>query len=71
MKNEREPRVGLSNSDRWTIYTLQRLFPNTKFGKHHYSYGWGDHLPMTPKQLRRAKKKAFRNNDWSIGIYTR
>jgi hypothetical protein len=60
----------LFNVDRWTIYTLQRLYLNKRYGKHHYSYGWGDHLPLTPAQRRRCLKNMHKHNDYSIGMYS-
>lgn len=58
----------LWNVDRWTIYTLQRRFPNQKFPQGSYKHGWGDYVNLSPAQRRRCKKKMRKNNDYSIGI---
>ena len=64
----------LFNVDRWTIYTLQRLKPNKRYSKRAglrgYPYYSGEHLPLTPAQYRRMKKKMNKNEDYSIGLYT-
>jgi hypothetical protein len=49
----------LFNVDRWIYYSAQRL--NTS------RIGEGFMTKMTPRQLRRCKKKARKNNDSSIG----
>jgi hypothetical protein len=60
----------LFNVDRWTIYTLQRLYPNKRSNQAYKSWR-GYHLDtLTPKQYRRMKKKMNKNEDYSIGLYT-
>lgn len=57
----------LFNVDRWTIYTLQRLYPNTP---NHVTYRkWcGNMVVLTPAQYRRMKKKMLKNDDYSVGL---
>ncbi len=59
----------LFNVDRWTIYTLQRLYPNQHFKGRKFRISFSaEHLPMTPKQRRRCLKKMRKHNDYSIGV---
>lgn len=52
------------NVDRWTTYTRQKLM-----NQGYYSKIWeGRYFDMTPKQIRRCKKKMRKNGDTSIGV---
>lgn len=54
----------MHNVDRWLIYSRQRRI---QAGDHRRNL-YGPLVEMTSKQLRRARKKANRNNDDTIGF---
>lgn len=56
----------LFNVDRWTIYTLQKLYPKRRQVRSLYLTWGGTHLEPTPRQFRRMRKKMFKNQDYSI-----
>lgn len=56
------PQPGLFNVDRWDIYSAQRLGRKNMY---FYDCDWPQ---PTPRQMRRMKKKAMKNNDWSIAL---